>query len=197
MQLILGSLSPRRREILSYFNLSFKQISPNFDEDSIPFHDNPQEYVKTLAKGKGDSLVLQFSSSIILTADTIVYRNGKIYGKPQNHQEAFQYLKELSGNWHSVFTGLTVYSKGEYFQTVEETRVLFNCLTEEQMLTYHLMHDFADKAGGYMIQGAGSLVVKRIEGCYYNVVGLPMNALYSVMRQAGIDLWKHLKGLKP
>jgi septum formation protein len=193
MQLILGSQSPRRREVLSFFDLPFKQISPDFDEDSIPFKGDPKDYVKVLSKGKADSLTSQFPSSIILTADTIVYKDGKIYGKPQNEQEGFDYLKELCGNWHSVFTGLTISSQGKDFQAVEETRVLFNALTEEHMQTYHRMLHFVDKAGGYMIQGAGSLIVKRIEGCYYNVVGLPINALYSVFWQAGIDLWKHLK----
>jgi septum formation protein len=193
MPLILGSQSPRRKEVLNFFDLPFKQISPDYDEDSIPFNGNPQEYVKILSKGKADSLASQFPSSIILTADTIVYKDGKIFGKPQNHQEAFQYLKELSGKWHSVFTGLTVSSKGKDFQATEETRVLFNILTDEQIETYHRILVFTDKAGGYMIQGAGSLIVKRIEGCYYNVVGLPINALYSVFLQAGIDLWQHLK----
>lgn len=193
MQFILGSQSPRRCEVLSFFNLPFKQISPNFDEDAIPFRDNPDEYVKILAKGKADSLASKYSSSIILTADTIVYKDGKIYGKPKNEWEAYQYLKELTGKWHSVFTGLCVYSQGQNFETIEETRVLFNSLTEEQMKIYHRMLEFTDKAGGYMIQGVGSLVIKRIEGCYYNVVGLPINALYSVLLRAGIDLWKYVK----
>lgn len=194
MQLILGSQSPRRREILSYFNLPFKQVSSHFDEDSIPFQGNPQEYVRILAEKKGDSLIHQFPSSIILTADTIVYKEGRIFGKPRNEEEAYEFLKELSGQWHHVFTGLSVYSKGQKFQALEETRVLFHSLTEEQMQIYHHIHAFADKAGGYMIQGSGSLVVKRIEGCYYNVVGLPINALVSVLSQAGVNLWKYLKG---
>lgn len=196
MQLILGSQSPRRREVLSFFNFPFKQVSPHFDEESIPFNGNPQEYVKILAKGKADSLAAQFPTSIILTADTIVYKKGKIYGKPKDDQQAFQYLKELAGQWHSVFTGLTVSFQGQDFMEVEETRVLFNSLTEDQIQTYHRTLPFLDKAGGYMIQGPGSIIVKRIEGCYYNVVGLPINALSSALRQAGIDLWKHLKGIE-
>ncbi len=193
MQLILGSQSPRRREVLSFFDIPFKQVSPHFDEDTIPFHGNPQEYVQILSKGKADSLAYEFSQEAILTADTIVYKEGKIYGKPRNKEEAFQYLKELSGKWHSVFTGLTLSLKGQNFQEVDETRVLFNSLTEEQIKTYHQSLTFSDKAGGYMIQGPGGLIVKRIEGCYYNVVGLPINALYSVLLHAGIDLWKHFK----
>lgn len=193
MQLILGSQSPRRREILNYFNLPFTQVASHFDEDSIAFHDNPQEFVQILAKAKADSLALQFPSALILTADTIVYKEGKIYGKPQDKQEAFQYLKELSGNWHHVFTGLVIRTPEKCVQATEETRVLFHSLTEEQMRAYHHILAFADKAGGYMIQGAGSLIVKRIEGCYYNVVGLPINVLCSLLQQVGIDLWKHLR----
>jgi septum formation protein len=191
MQFILGSQSPRRREILEFFDIPFKQVSPQFDETSIPFHDNPSEYVQLLAKGKADSLIYQFPDAIILTADTIVYQAGKIYGKPKDQQEAFTYLKELSGKWHSVFTGLTISLRGQDFQAQEETRVLFNVLTEEQVNIYIQKLACSDKAGGYMIQGAGGLIVKRIEGCYYNVVGLPLNALCSVLNQAGIDLWKH------
>lgn len=193
MQLILGSQSPRRVEILNFFNLAFQQISPQFDEDSITFQNNPQEYVKSLAKGKVDSLVPQFSSHLILTADTIVYKQGQIYGKPKDQAQGFHYLKELSGQWHSVWTGLTAYFQGAYFYAAEETRVLFNSLTLEQMQLYHQMLTCADKAGGYMIQGAGSLIVKHIEGCYYNVMGLPINSLRSVLLPVGIDLWKHLK----
>lgn len=193
MQFILGSQSPRRKEILSFFDISFTQISPSFDEDAIPFHDNPQEYVQILAKGKADSLAQNYQNSLVLTADTIVYRAGKIYGKPKDQKEAFQYLRELSGQWHSVFTALALSVNDEIFQIVEETRVLFNELRDEQMENYLHKLALSDKAGGYMIQGAGSLIVNRIEGCYYNVMGLPVNALCKLLNLAGIDLWKHLK----
>lgn len=194
MQLILGSQSPRRREILSFFNIPFKQVSPDFDEEALPFRNNPEEYVQILSKGKADSLAHQFPNEVVLAADTIVCREGKIYGKPQDEKEGLRFLKELSGQWHSVFTGLTVSCKGQDFQTYEETRVQFNPLSEDQMKLYLQSIPFTDKAGGYMIQGAGGLIVRRIEGCYYNVVGLPINALCRVLNQAGIDLWKHFKG---
>lgn len=193
MQLILGSQSPRRSEVLNYFNIPFKQIAPSYDEDAVPFLGNPTEYVQILSKGKADSLAQHHANSLILAADTIVYKERRIFGKPRDEAEAFQFLHELQGKWHSVFTGLTLHFRGHNFQEVEETRVLFNPLTEAQMKTYHQMLPFVDKAGGYMIQGAGSLIVKRIEGCYYNVVGLPINSLSNVLLRAGIDLWKHLK----
>lgn len=194
MQLILASKSPRRREILSFFNLSFKQISPKFDENSIPFQGDPAKYVQMLAQGKVNSLTQEFPHELILGADTIVYKDGKIYGKPKDLKQAFDYLKELSGKWHSVFTSLIASLKGQNFQVLEETRVLFNQLTEKNIQRYHQMIDFSDKAGGYAIQGEGSLIVKRIEGCYYNVMGLPINALHFLLEQIGIDLWEHLKG---
>lgn len=194
MTLILGSQSPRRREILSFFDLPFRQVSPHFDEDSIPFLGDPQHYVQVLAKEKALSLTHQLPPSIILTADTIVYKEGKIFGKPSGEQAAFDYLKELSGQWHSVFTGLALYHYNQVFQAVEETKVLFNELNDDQIHTYYRSLPWADKAGGYMIQGAGSLVVRRIEGCYYNVMGLPVNALCSLLEKIGINLWQHLKG---
>lgn len=193
MQLILGSQSPRRKEVLGYFNIPFQQVSPDYDEEAVPFQGNPTEYVRILSKGKADSIAHRYPDAIIITADTIVYRDGKIFGKPKDEHEAYSFLHELQGNWHSVFTGMTLRHKGKEFQEVEETKVLFNQLTEQQMRNYHRDLHFVDKAGGYMIQGAGGLIVKKIEGCYYNVVGFPINALYSVLRLAGIDLWQHLK----
>lgn len=192
MKLLLGSQSPRRLEILQYFNLPFEQVSSDFDEESFPFDGHPVHYVSALAKGKAESLAARYPSAMILTADTIVYREGKIYGKPKDDQEAFSYLKELVGQWHEVYTGLALYTLGNYYQGVEETKVLFNALTDEQITAYHQALPISDKAGGYMIQGAGGLIVNRIDGCYYNVMGLPINTLSSLLKKCGIDLWRHL-----
>lgn len=174
INLILGSQSPRRKEILSYFSIPFTQISPSYDEDSIPFDGDPIQYVKTLSKGKAESIN---SDAIIVTADTVVYRHGKIYGKPRNDAEAFEFLKALSGVWHSVFTGITVRKGNQEWQDVEETRVLFNALSDKQIHAYYQKLPYADKAGGYMIQQAGGIIVQRIDGCYYNVMGFPINKL--------------------
>lgn len=193
MQLILGSQSPRRAEILNFFNLPYKQIAPNFDEESVIFRDDPQEYVRILASEKGKTLIEQFPLDVVLTADTIVYKNPHIYGKPKNDNEAYRYLSELSGEWHSVWTGLSVFFQDQYFHKEEETRVLFNVLTPEQIHFYNRSFHSLDKAGGYMIQGGGGLIIKKIEGCYYNVMGLPLNALYKVLLPAGINLWNPLQ----
>jgi septum formation protein len=192
MKLILGSQSPRRKEILSFFSLPFQQVSPHFDEEAVVFKGDPIEYVNTLAKGKLESLAKDFPEQILLTADTVVYREGNIYNKPADEEEAFQILKQLVGNWHSVYTGIAVQYQGKLFQAAEETQVLFNSLTDEQIHTYYHRLPYKDKAGGYSIQQAGSLIVKKIDGCFYNVMGLPINTLRDLLNKAGIDLWAHL-----
>lgn len=195
MKLILGSQSPRRKEILNFFSLPFEQVSPSFDEESVPFDGHPQSYVTTLSAGKAHSLRDRFPKRVIITADTIVYKDGKIFGKPRNKDEAFQNLRELVGHWHTVFTGITVCYFDAEVHVVENTRVLFNSLSDQEIHHYQDSLHCADKAGGYMIQGAGSLIVNRIEGCYYNVMGLPVNALRQALQEIGIDLWQHLKDL--
>lgn len=188
MALILGSNSPRRKEILGYFSLPFVQASPDFDEDSIPFHGNPEDYVCHLSKSKADSLSTSFPQDIILTADTIVLCDGKLYGKPSNREEAFKGLSQLSGKWHSVYTGVTVAQGKKSFQLSEETRVLFNPFTSQEIDHYLSKTKWEDKAGGYGYQGNGSLIVCKIEGCYYNVIGLPINATATLLKHFGIHL---------
>lgn len=189
--LILGSQSPRRKEILSYFSLPFTQVASSFDEGSIPFRGEPKEHVRALSKGKAESLASQFPQSIILTADTIVFRKGKIYDKPKNIEEAYQTLSELVGEWHTVYTGVTVQKEGKAFHQVEATQVLFNPLTQEQMGHFLAKTEWADKAGGYAIQGRGGLIVRKIDGCYYNVMGLPINAVENLLKHFGIELWDY------
>ncbi|MGZ3634051.1 MAG: Maf family protein [Parachlamydiaceae bacterium] len=193
MQLILASQSPRRREILRYFSLPFEAITSQFDEDSIPFTGNPETYVLTLASGKASALSQSYPEAAILGADTIVYRHGKVYGKPRTEKEANATLTELAGQWHSVYTGVVLTYQGNIFQTTEETRVLFNSLTLAQIKHYHTSLHLYDKAGSYQLQNAGGLIVNRIEGCYYNVVGLPINSVRTLLQKIGIELWDHLQ----
>lgn len=193
VRIILGSQSPRRKEILSFFNLPFIQASPDFNEESIIYRRDPIRYVQTLAEGKARSLQNLYPHDIILTADTIVYRSGKVYNKPKDEKEAFAMLSELVGKWHSVFTGVAILKDGIMHSGWEETRVLFNAMTEEEIRHYHRKIHWADKAGGYAIQMAGGLIVRKIDGCYYNVMGLPINTVHSLLKKSGIELWDYVQ----
>ena len=192
-RLILGSISPRRKEILNYFSLPFEVISPSFDEEQVSFNGNPVEYVCSIYKGKAESLYQHYPQDIILTADTTVYKDGKIYNKPRDEAEAFDALTSLAGSWHSVFTGITVRKGDVTFNQAEETKVLFNALTPEQIRHYHQKIHWADKAGGYAIQMGAGLIVNKINGCYYNVMGLPINTVRELLIPLGIELWDYVK----
>lgn len=190
--LILGTKSPRRREILACFNLPFEHRDADFDESSVPFHGDPAAYVCAVSRGKAAALASQHPHHIILTADTEVYRQGKIYGKPADADAAVAMLHELAGHWHSVHTGLTVRRGHEEYTLSEETRVLFHPASDKQIRLYlSAIHSY-DKCGGYSIQNNGSILVQRIEGCYYNVMGMPINTLTKILHHLGIDLWEHL-----
>ena len=189
--LLLGSNSPRRKEILSFFSLPFKQLPSHFDDTTISFKKDPASYVKQISDGKALTLASLYPQETILTADTVVYREGKVYGKPQNLQELKAFLKELQGSWHTVWTGVSLFQAGKLYQQAEATQVEFNLLTKEQLQIYYQTIPWQDKAGGYMVQLAGSLIVKKINGCFYNVMGLPINTLKELLQKVSIDLWNY------
>jgi septum formation protein len=193
--LILGSTSPRRKEILSFFSIPFKIISSEFDEKSIAFDGDIEKYVCTIALEKAAAVLKKCPNDIILTADTVVFSKKTIYNKPESKKEALEMLKNLSGSWHQVFTGVCVLTKKDAYFKAEMTKVLMHSLNEKQIKLYHKHFYFSDKAGGYAIQKAGSIIVKKMEGCYYNVVGLPINTLTKLLYKVGIDLWDYLKPL--
>ncbi len=195
LPLILGSSSPRRKEILGYFSLPFQQEDSGFDETQVIYREDPKEFAIEVARHKAKNLVERFPDHVILAADTIVSRFGRIFLKPESIEEAHGMLKELSGKEHKVFTGVCVAFKNKLFFEAEETCVFFHELTDNQIRIYH-SHIFPlDKAGGYAIQKGGSLIVKRIDGCYYNVMGLPIHTVQAVLLNAGVDLWDYLKSI--
>lgn len=193
LRLILGTQSPRRIDLMRTFSLPFEQMSPAFVEESIPFRGDPVSYVNSLSKGKSDSLKSLYPQAAILTADTVVYCNQKIYNKPADYPQAFEFINELQGKWQSVFTSVCLYYNQKAYQDVEETRVLFNPMNPDQIHAYLKHTSWADKSGGYTIQNLGVLLVKKIDGCYYNVLGLPLNTVQKLFLNIGIDLWKHAK----
>jgi len=190
--LILGSTSPRRKEILGYFNIPFTIASPLFEEDDHPFQGNPENYVREIAEGKTLSLTGKLKDNIIICADTTVFLNDRIYLKPTDYMQAFEMLKDFSNKTQTVYTAVAVAKNGQLKSEVEATDVTFNLLTDEQIHAYLKRIHWEDKAGAYTIQGIGSLIVKKINGCYYNVTGLPVNTLHRCLLHFGIDLWKNV-----
>lgn len=187
--MILASRSPRRKEILSALGLDFQLLYPEFDESSVPFDSKkPFDYVCELASQKAFSIHGK-AQEIIISADTIVFCNEKIFGKPKDLDDAFSILEELCGKWHSVFTGVCVRKGEKAFSEYEKTEVFLNPLNAEQIKQFHRKINCLDKAGAYAIQGPGSLICQKIVGCYYNVMGLPVNTLATLLAKLGIDLW--------
>lgn len=191
-KIILGSGSPRRKEILQFFTLPFTQVSPDIDEESVPFQGDPIAYGETIALAKGEALVPNYPNALILTADTVVYLEGRVFLKPANREEAFHMLRALAGKEHQVFTAVCVMDNGKPWISTEETRVTLTPLTDAQIEAFIDAFKPFDKAGSYAIQKGGSLIVKRIEGCYYNVMGLPVQTLGRQLRKAGVELWDFL-----
>jgi septum formation protein len=190
IKIILASISPRRKEILNYFDIPFEIVNPICKEDHL-LTKNPKRLTRLLAQKK--ALSIPDNNNIIVAADTVVYCNNKIYNKPKNEQEAIKMLKSLSGKWHEVFTSICVRKNNKCFTGTEKTKVFFHKLTDKQIKMYLHKLSLYDKAGAYAIQQAGSIIVEKIDGCFFNVMGLPITTLRKLLKKAGIDLWEHLK----
>ena len=184
-QLVLASQSPRRKELLKLISEDFTicpDDSPENADESLLAHD----YVLTLSMEKCMNVAEKFDDeAIVIGADTVVVADGKILGKPQSEDDALNMLKALSGNIHSVYTGVTVMSRGEHkvISFFEKTDVHFYELTEEEIKRYIKTKEPMDKAGAYGIQEKGALFVKKIDGDYNNVVGLPVARLARVLNE--------------
>ncbi|WP_188206989.1 Maf family protein [Alkalibacillus aidingensis] len=172
--LILASSSPRRQELLKQVKIPFDIRKPNVDESQIKT-DDPEEKVKQLAILKGENVPFHHSNEVILSADTVVSYNQKIFEKPSDKEEAYRMISQLSGDTHEVFTGVMIRSQDNEITFVEKTQVEFWPLSQEEIKWYITTNDPYDKAGAYGIQSIGAMFVKQIIGDYYNVVGLPIS----------------------
>ncbi len=187
--LILASASPRRRDLLRRIGLSFEVIPsriPEEWEEGLP----PRETAKKMALKKAEQVATGLDSGIVIGADTLVVLDGTPIGKPQDPQAAFQLLQALSGKTHDVITAVALVNAedGSRLQEEEVTRVFFRTLSEREISRYVASGEPLDKAGAYGIQGRGALLVQRIEGCYTNVVGLPLARLAGMLRSMGIEV---------
>ena len=173
--LILASQSPRRRYLLQQAGIEFSVVPSSFDENSVK-PSSPDVYVRQLAESKARDISEQYADSWVIGADTIVFIDGNILGKPDSRVEARSMLERLSGKTHHVLTGYCIccHRIGRLFSDVVKTEVRFKKLTAREIDWYINSGEPFDKAGAYGIQGIGTFLVRRINGSYTNVVGLPV-----------------------
>ena len=196
--IILGSASPRRRELLAQIGADFEVRVSNKEE---VYHSNvPEEIVKELALMKAENVAEELveenpagavKSTVVIGADTIVVLDGKILGKPADEADAVRMLSSLQGRRHDVYTGVAVLDYDEngekrVYNYPVGTAVYVNEMTEEEIRAYVETKDPLDKAGAYGIQGRFAAHIDRIEGDYYNVVGLPVSRVYRTLRELGV-----------
>lgn len=186
--LILASGSPRRRELLSALGWHFKVI-PSQAAEVKKAGELPADMVCRLASLKARDVAQRFPGNWVLGADTVVASDGVILGKPHDEAEACSMIAALSGKSHSVFTGVALIAPdGRMLVKDEETRVTFRTLTVEEISAYVGCGESLDKAGAYAVQGYGMLLAERIEGCYFNVVGLPISLVSKMFAELGVTL---------
>ena len=191
-KIILASASPRRKELMTMASLSFDVIVSDCDE-TIEY-DGPEDMVRKLSLLKAKNVAEKIQKTetephIVIGADTIVYFQNQILGKPKNEEDAFRMLQAMSGKTHTVYTGVTLIdsASGQTETFCEATKVEFYDVTDEEIRAYIATGDPLDKAGSYGVQGRGCFLVKRIEGDYFTVVGLPIAHLLRELAKWGVN----------
>ncbi|MGO9379362.1 MAG: Maf family protein [Dissulfurispiraceae bacterium] len=188
-KIILASASPRRKEILEKTGLKFRVDESDYEED-MDIGLKPRELAICHSVGKGRAVACRYKNALIISADTIVVLKNKVFGKPRNEKEATQMLNNLSGKSHTVITGYTIIDtdSGKDLSRAIESKVFFKRLNEEEIKTYIRSGEPMDKAGAYGVQGLGAVIVKKIDGDFFNVMGLPLNSLVESLKKFGIKV---------
>nr|WP_263325559.1 Maf family protein [Neobacillus sp. Marseille-Q6967] len=185
--LILASSSPRRKELLENLRLTFTISSSEVDESFDPKL-SPEDVVMDLAERKAKVIFQENPNAFVIGSDTIVVADGQVLGKPADEAEAVCMLNTLSGKQHDVYTGVAILSENGITRFYEKTEVWFWELTNQEIESYVQTGEPLDKAGAYGIQGYGSMLVKKINGDYYAVVGLPVARTYRELKRLGYSL---------
>jgi septum formation protein len=186
--IILASTSPRRRELLRQIGIEFTTDPADVDERVLS-EERPEDYAVRVAREKAKVVAQRASAALIIAADTIVVLGDTILGKPVDAADAERMLGMLSGRMHRVLTGLVVMDSatGKVLTRLADTRVWFRDLSAEEIHAYVTTREPLDKAGAYGIQDKGALLIRKIEGCYFNVVGLPLALLAEMFAEFGIQ----------
>ena len=186
---VLASASPRRKELMEMLGVENLTILPAKGEEVPPEHASGSELVMALALAKAREVAAQCGANdVIIGADTIVWVDDHPFGKPHSEEEAARMLRRLSGDWHTVYTGVAVLHNGRETSAFEESRVHFRPLDEEEIARYIRSGEPMDKAGAYGIQGLGGLLVEKIHGDFFNVMGLPIATLADMLAPAGVEV---------
>lgn len=189
MKPVLASASPRRKELLQLIGLDPEIIIPDIDEAPRPAETTAM-FLERVTIAKGIAVYKKkYFSRLLVSADTVVLLDGSLIGKPVDRQDAFLMLRRLSGKRHEVLTGLALMYQGETRFAISSTHVFFKPLADREIDFYLDHENFMDKAGAYAIQGRAAIFVERIEGCYFNVMGFPLNLFYSMLIERGIDVY--------
>jgi septum formation protein len=187
--IILASASPRRKEILEKTGLEFEIDESRCEEIPGP-GTKPHDTARLLSREKARDVALRHTRSLIIAADTVVVLEGRLFGKPASEEEAKKMLKALSGKAHSVITGFTILDTdtGKEISGSVETKVFFERLGKDEIVAYIRSGEPFGKAGAYGIQGLGAVMIKRIEGDFFNVMGLPLNAVAESLKKFGVKI---------
>jgi septum formation protein len=189
VKIILASASPRRYELLKQIKIPFTVQVSKINENKIKMG-KPQNWVQNLALEKALDVAQSIDEGLVIGADTVVVKENRVLGKPLTSEEAMSMLNFLSGSTHQVMTGIAIVNavNQRIFTDVEITTVKFRNLTEQEIYSYVASGEPMDKAGAYGIQGLGALLVEGITGCYFNVVGLPLNKLALGLKKFGMEV---------
>lgn len=191
MRIVLASASPRRRELLEMLKIENLEIIPAKGEESADETLPPDELVRVLSRQKAQEVhdaTPGREECVFIGSDTIVYLDGAVLGKPADEDGARQMLRSLSGRSHKVYTGVTVIGFGKTISEAEETTVFFRELSDAEINAYIATGEPMDKAGAYGAQGIASLFVERLEGDFFNVMGLPVCRLGRMLEKLGVNL---------
>lgn len=189
-KIVLASASPRRKEILESLGLDFTVCVSDADETSDIAE--PEALVRFLSLKKAENVMRKHPDAIVIGADTVVYLEGEgIMGKPKSVADAHRMISALSGRTNEVYTGVTIAEAGKTETFAVKSLVSFKKLTEEEICEYVAKEECLDKAGAYAIQGMACVFIDRIEGDYFNVVGLPVSPLYDILKKKGVKFWAH------
>lgn len=186
-KIILASASPRRKQLLKQIGLRFK-VEPSNYEENIRSALEPHELAQKISLQKAEVVASKHKDAIVIAADTFIVFGGQILGKPGTEKEARKMLKMISGKSHSVITGLSIIDTGKNKKLSKsvETKIHMRKLTPPEINAYVESKEPLDKAGAYAIQGLGAVFVEKIEGDYFNVIGLPLSALTEALKEFGI-----------